>query len=209
MAELQGSGPILHNDTHCGWDKNSNKYPSISLESGLAPTRRQAIIWTNDAMMVNLLMHICRAGASTRFTSTSKSTSTCNMCEYEYESEYLIIIWVRVRVRVLVDEYEYKCECRSMINILYSMYRQQIFIVRSLTRVLRFLQTWDKAPTAHCPCKLSLSINICLIILRNLIQWHFNLRFATYWLSWLTLTTCCQFKNQGWQVSSTWWKKPD
>ena len=73
-----------------------------------------------------------RAGASTRFTSTSTSTSTCNMCEYEYE--YLIITWVRVRVRVLVDEYEYKCEYRSMINILYSMYRQQIFIVRSLTR---------------------------------------------------------------------------
>ena len=56
------------------------------------------------------------------------------MCEYEYESEYLIITWVQVRVRVLVDEYEYKYECRSMINILYSMYRQQIFIVRSPTR---------------------------------------------------------------------------
>ena len=54
------------------------------------------------------------------------------MCEYEYESEYLIITWVRVRV--LVDEYEYKYEYRSMINILHSMYRQQIFIVRSLTR---------------------------------------------------------------------------
>ena len=61
------------------------------------------------------------------------------MCESEYESEYLIITWVRVWVRVLVDEYEYKYEYRSMINILhtcsmYSMYRQQIFIVRSLTR---------------------------------------------------------------------------
>ena len=55
------------------------------------------------------------------------------MCEYEYEYEYLIITWVRVRVRVLVDEYEYKHEYRSMINILYSMYRQQIFIGRSLT----------------------------------------------------------------------------
>ena len=121
---------------------------------------------------------IIRAGASTRFTSTS--TSTCNMCEYEY----LIITWVRVRV--LVDEYKY--EYRSMINILY---RQQIFVVRSLDkRVLRFLKFWDKAPTAHCPCKLSLSIYICLIILCNLIQWHFNLHFATYWLSWLTLTTC-------------------
>ena len=75
---------------------------------------------------------VTRAGASTRFTSTSTSTSTCNMCEYEYE--YLIITWVRVRVRVLVDEFEYKCEYRSMINILYSTYRQQIFIVRSLTR---------------------------------------------------------------------------
>ena len=75
-----------------------------------------------------------RAGASTRFTSTSTGTSTCNMCEYEYESEYLIFTWVQVRVRVLVDEYEYKCEYRSMINILYSMYRRHIFIVRSLTR---------------------------------------------------------------------------
>ena len=56
------------------------------------------------------------------------------MCEYEYESEYLIITWVWVRVRVLVDEYEYKYEYWSMINILYSMYRQQIFIVRSMTR---------------------------------------------------------------------------
>ena len=54
------------------------------------------------------------------------------MCEYEYESEYLII--TRVRVRVLVDEYEYKYEYWSIINILYSMYRQQIFIVGSLTR---------------------------------------------------------------------------
>ena len=75
---------------------------------------------------------ILRAGVSTRFTSTSTSTSTCNMCEYEYESEYLIITWVRVRV--LVDKFEYKCEYRSMINILYSLYWQQIFIVRSLTR---------------------------------------------------------------------------
>ena len=75
---------------------------------------------------------ISRAGASTRFTSTSTSTSPCNMCESESESEYLIITWVRVRVPF--DEYEYKCEYRSIINILYSMYRQQIFIVRSLTR---------------------------------------------------------------------------
>ena len=50
------------------------------------------------------------------------------MCEYEYESEYLIITYVQVRVRVLVDEYEYKYEYRSMINILYSMYRQQILL---------------------------------------------------------------------------------
>ena len=125
-----------------------------------------------------------RAGASTRFTSTSTSTSTCNMCEYEYEYEYLIITWVRVRVRVLVDEYEYKYEYRSMINILYSMYRQQIFIVWSLTR--ESSGSYKPGTTAHCPCKLSLSIYICLIILCNLIQWHFNVRSATYWLSWLT-----------------------
>ena len=53
------------------------------------------------------------------------------MCEYESESKYLIITRVRVGVRVLVDEYEYKYEYPSMINILY---RQQIFIVWSLTR---------------------------------------------------------------------------
>ena len=54
------------------------------------------------------------------------------MCEYEYE--YLIITWIQVQVRDLVDEYEYKYEYRSMINILYSMYRHQIFTVQSLTR---------------------------------------------------------------------------
>ena len=41
-----------------------------------------------------------------------------------------------------------------------------------------------------------LSIYICLIILCNLIHWHFNLRIATCWLSWLTFTTFCQFKNR-------------
>ena len=40
------------------------------------------------------------------------------------------------------------------------------------------------------------NIYICLTILRNLVQWHFNLRNATNWLSWLTITTCCQFKNR-------------
>ena len=91
-----------------------------------------------------------RAGASTRVTSTSTSSSTCNMCEYEYESEYLIITWVRVRV--LVDEYEYKCEYCSMINILYSMYRQQIFIVWckncaiswNVWKMVYFFKVWNK-----------------------------------------------------------------
>ena len=45
-----------------------------------------------------------------------------------------------------------------------------------------------------------LSIYICLIILCNLIHWHFNICIyiciATCWLSWLTFTTCCQFKNR-------------
>ena len=80
--------------------------------------------WVNSfALSFEVSQVSDRAGASTRFTSTS----TCNMCEYEYESEYLIITWVRV----LVDEYKYKYEYQSMINILY---RQQIFVVRSLTR---------------------------------------------------------------------------
>ena len=111
-----------------------------------------------------------RAGASTRCTSTSTSTSTCNMCEYEYE--YFIITWVRVRVQVLVDEYEYKYEYRSMIYILY---RHQFLHCSVFDKgVLRFLKIGDKAPTAHCPSKLSLSIYICLIILCNLIKWYFN-----------------------------------
>ena len=53
------------------------------------------------------------------------------------------------------------------------------------------LKTLDKAPTNY-----PLSIYICLIILCNLIHWRFNLRIATCWLSWLTFTTCCQFKNR-------------
>ena len=136
---------------------------------------------------------VARAGASTRFTSTSTSTSTCNMCEYKYKSEYLIITWVRVRVRVLVNEYEY---C-SIINILYNMYRQQIFIVPSLTR--ESSDSYKPGTNLQLPI---VHVNYlcqyisCLIILCNLIQWHFNLRFASYWLSWLTLTTCCQFKNR-------------
>ena len=40
------------------------------------------------------------------------------------------------------------------------------------------------------------NIHICLIILCNLIQWHFNLHISTYWLSWLTFTTFCQFKTR-------------
>ena len=151
-----------------------------------------------------------RAGGSTRFTSTSTSTTTCNMCEYEYEYEYLIITWVRVRVRVLVDEYEYKYEYRSMINTVYSMYRQQIFIVRSLTKESSDSYkpgTKLQLPIVHVNY-LCQYIYICLIILCNLIQWHFDWRFVTYWLSWLTLTTCCQFKNrkQICEISWNMWK---
>ena len=104
---------------YCGIYGNMQWFENVSL---------CILCWINHSWVLS------RAGAGTRFTSTSTSTSICNMCEYEYEYEYLIITWVRVRVRVLVDEYEYKCEYRSMINILYSKYRQQIFIVRSLTR---------------------------------------------------------------------------
>ena len=127
-----------------------------------------------------------RAGASTRFTSTSTSRSTCNMCKYEYESEYLIIAWVRVRV--LVDEYEYQ-------HVIYILYKEQYCIFQSLKR-----ESSDsyKPETKLCPCKFPLSIlvYICLTILCNLVQWHFTSHIATYWLSWLTITTCCQFKNR-------------
>ena len=83
-----------------------------------------------DHLIPDKITPHCRAGASTRFTSTRR-TSTCNMCEYEYKYEYLIIAWVRVRVWVLVDEYEYKYEYRPMIYILY---KQQYCIFQSLKR---------------------------------------------------------------------------
>ena len=86
-------------------------------------------IWNFEACMQVTVC--CRAGASTRFTSTSTSMSTCNMCEYEYESEYLIIAWVRVQVWVLVDEYEYEYKYRHMIYILY---KEQYSIFQSLKR---------------------------------------------------------------------------
>ena len=30
----------------------------------------------------------------------------------------------------------------------------------------------------------------------HLVQWHFNLRIVIYWLSWLTITICWEFKNR-------------
>ena len=93
--------------------------------------------------------------------------------------------WVWVQIRVPVYD-------------LHFIYAAVLHCSVSDKGFLRFLKTWDKALTAHCPCKLSLSINmyICLIILCNLIQWHFNLSIATYWVSWLTFATFCQFKNK-------------
>ena len=38
------------------WRNNSNQYPSISSDNGLAPTRRQAIIWTNDGKFSDAYM---------------------------------------------------------------------------------------------------------------------------------------------------------
>ena len=54
----------------------------------------------------------------------------------------------------------------------------------------------DLGQSSHCSCKFPLSIYICLTIHYNFLQWHFNLRIVTYWLSWLTITTCCQCKNR-------------
>ena len=132
-----------------------------------------------------------RAGASTRFTSTSTSMSTCNMYEYEYKYEYLIIVWVRVWV--LVDKCEYKYEYWSMIYILY---KQQYWVFQSLKRESSDSNkpgTKLQLPIVH---DNSLCQYICLNTLCNLVQWHFNLRIATYWLSWLTFTTCCKFENR-------------
>ena len=131
---------------------------------------------------------ITRAGASTRFTSTSTSTSTCNMCEYEYE--YLIIAWVRVRVRVLLMSTSTSTGIWSTFYIKSSI---AFFILwRGNPQILINLRQSYNFPL---PMQIPF-VNICLIILCNLEQWHFNSRFATYWLSWLIITTCCQFKNR-------------
>ena len=133
-----------------------------------------------------------RAGTSTRFTSTSKSKSTCNMCEYEY----LIIAWVRVPVRVLVDEYESTSTSTST-GIWSTFYIKSSIAFFSLWRgnpqiLINLRQSYI---TFHCPCKFPLSIYIS-VSLCNLVQWHFNLPIATYWLSCLTITAYCQFKNR-------------
>ena len=106
-----------------------------------------------------------------------------------------IITWVRVWVRVLVDEYEYKYEYWPVIYILY---KQQYCIFQSLKRESSdsYKPGTKLQLHAHCPCKFPLSIYICVTILCYLVQWHFNLCIATYWLLWLTTTTCCQFKNR-------------
>ena len=106
---------------------------------------------------------LCRAGASSRCTSTS----ICNMCE----SEYLIITWVRVQVRVLVDEYEYKYEYWSMIYILYTVGSSFSFfgLWQGSPQILKNLgQSSNYLPIVN--------IYICLIILCNLIHWHSSLQ---------------------------------
>ena len=127
-----------------------------------------------------------RAGASTRFwvrvqvrvlvicVSTSWSTRTWLL--YKYESKY---------------EYWLVSTSTSTSTGLWSTFYTSSSIAFSVSEkgILRFLSTWDKAPIAHCPRKFPLSI--CLTTLCNLVQWHFNLRIATYWLSWMKITTCC------------------
>ena len=88
--------------------------------------------------------------------------------------------WVRVRVS----------------HMIYILDRQQYCIFQSLKRDSSDLYKYGtklQLPIVHVN---SLYQYICLTILCNLIEWHFNLGIAMYWLLWMTITTCCQFKNR-------------
>ena len=114
--------------------------------------------------------------------STSTSMSTWLLHEYKSEYEY----WLMSR------------STSTSTGLWSTFYIGSRFLLFGL---------WHESPqilknlgqSSSCPLSLNIFVNliyICLIILCNLIQWHFNLRFAMYWLLWLTLATCCQFKNR-------------
>ena len=142
------------------------------------------------------------------------STSTCNMCEYVYEYECLIITSPhRPLISVLTHPWEFAdyrtrqdktSESMSEYWLMYKststglwyiLYRQQYCICQSLKR-----ESFDFYRSETLFQLSIVHVNylcqyICLNILCNLVQWHFNVRsIAIYWLSRLTITTCCQFK---------------
>ena len=39
----------------CSWGSNQ-QYSNIGSDNGLAPTRRQAIVWTNDGLIIGAYM---------------------------------------------------------------------------------------------------------------------------------------------------------
>ena len=118
---------------------------------------------------------LIRAGVSTIFTSTSTSTST----------------W-------LLHEYERWLMSTSTSTDLWSTFYTSTSIA--------FFCIWkgNQSSDSYKPlAKLQLPIvqvnSLCQYIsiwtiLCNLVQWHLKLRITTYWLSWLTITICCQFK---------------
>ena len=116
-------------------------------------------------------------------TSTSMSIWLLHEYEYEYEYEY----WLMSTST---------STSTGLWSTFYKLYKQQYCIFQSLkSESSDSNEPWTKLqlPIVHvnslCQC-------ICLIILCNLVQWHFNLRIVTYWLSWLTFTICCQVKNR-------------
>ena len=121
-------------------------------------------------------------------------------------------VWVQVRVLVicvststslstwLLHEYEYEYWLISMST---STGIWSTFYIKSS---IAFFSLWRGNPqilinlrqSYNFPLSMQIPVcqYICLTALYNLVQWHFNLRIATYWLSWLTITTCCQLKNR-------------
>ena len=104
---------------------------------------------------------------------------------------------LRVRVQIL-DYYMSSSPSTSTgwwVRVWYILYTQQYCISQSLKRE----SLYSYKPGTQLQLLIvhvnSLFQYICLTILYNLVQWHFILRIAMYWLSWLTITTYYQFNK--------------
>ena len=64
----------------CSWGSNL-QYSIIGSDNGLAPTRRQAIIWTKDGQFTDAYMR--NSASMTQFTSYD-SRSSENLCEWSW-----------------------------------------------------------------------------------------------------------------------------